>query len=119
MATTIIEIPTDHFDSVVDDVISGGGDGIEKSDSKPKIESELKTKSDELEIDQMKKLKNNNQSLDDFMVVKKPSGEEDDNKKDVINRMRRSNYNQERRVKLPGRASKTQREYSIRRTVYV
>ncbi|VVB11880.1 unnamed protein product [Arabis nemorensis] len=56
MATTITKIPTDHFDFVVDDVISGGGDGIEKSDSKPEIESELKTKSDELEIDQMKKL---------------------------------------------------------------
>ncbi|VVB11455.1 unnamed protein product [Arabis nemorensis] len=56
MATTITEIPTDHFDSVVDDVISGGGDGIEKSDSKPEIKSVLKTKSDELEIDQMKKL---------------------------------------------------------------
>ncbi|VVB00314.1 unnamed protein product [Arabis nemorensis] len=138
MATTITEIPTDHFDSVVDDVISGGGgDGIEKSDSKPEIESELKTKSDEPEIDQMKKLvdmfkklnpeakeffpsykKNNNQSLDDFMVVKKPSGE-DDNKKDAINRRRRSNYNQGRRVRLPGRASKAQREDSIRRTVYV
>lgn len=105
---TITEIPTD-FDSVVDDVIDGGGDGIEKSlttDSKPEIDSDLKTKS-EPEFDQMKKLvamfkklnpeakeffpshkKNNNLSPDDFMIAKKPSGEEfnGDNKKDGINR---------------------------------
>ncbi|KAL1203792.1 Polyadenylate-binding protein-interacting protein 8 [Cardamine amara subsp. amara] len=136
----ITEIPT-IVDSVHDDVIDGGGDGIEKTDSKPEIESDLKSKS-EPEFDQMKKLvamfkklnpeakeffpsykKNNNQSLssDDFLIAKKTSAEEfnADNKKDGINRRRRSNYSQGRRVRLPGRASKAQREDSIRRTVYV
>ncbi|KAG7600492.1 RNA recognition motif domain [Arabidopsis suecica] len=120
-------------------VINDGGDGIEKSlmktDSKPEIESDLKPKS-KPEYDQMKKLvamfkklnpeakeffpsykKNTNQSSDDFVIAKKPSGE--DNKKDGVNRRRRNNYNQGRRVRLPGRASKAQREDSIRRTVYV
>ncbi|CAA7018532.1 unnamed protein product [Microthlaspi erraticum] len=137
----ITEIPTD-VDSVHDNVIAGG---IEKSlmpDSKPEIESDLKPKS-EPEFDQMKKLvamfkklnpeakeffpsyKKNNHSLssDEFVISKKPSAEEfdGDNKKDGFNRRRRNGvgYNQGRRVRLTGRASKAQREDSIRRTVYV
>ncbi|AEE32977.1 unnamed protein product [Arabidopsis thaliana] len=123
----ITEMATDSNDVIND---GGTGDGIEKStDSKPEIESDdLKPKS-KPEYDQMKKLvamfkklnpeakeffpsykRNTNQS-DDFVIAIKPSGE--DNKK------RRNNYNQGRRVRLPGRASKAQREDSIRRTVYV
>ncbi|CAL9218847.1 unnamed protein product [Arabidopsis halleri] len=132
----ITEMATDS-----NEVINDGRDGIEKSlmktDSKPEAESDLKPKS-KPEYDQMKKLvamlkklnpeakefvpsykKNTNQSLssDDFVIAKKPSGE--DTKKDGINRRRRNNYNQGRRVRLPGRASKAQREDSIKRTVYV
>ncbi|AAG21466.1 RNA-binding protein, putative; 40942-42923 [Arabidopsis thaliana] len=129
----ITEMATDSNDVIND---GGTGDGIEKStDSKPEIESDdLKPKS-KPEYDQMKKLvamfkklnpeakeffpsykRNTNQS-DDFVIAIKPSGE--DNKKVAINRRRRNNYNQGRRVRLPGRASKAQREDSIRRTVYV
>ncbi|CAA0292495.1 unnamed protein product [Arabidopsis thaliana] len=129
----ITEMATDSNDVIND---GGTGDGIEKStDSKPEIESDdLKPKS-KPEYDQMKKLvamfkklnpeakeffpsykRNTNQS-DDFVIAIKPSGE--DNKNVAINRRRRNNYNQGRRVRLPGRASKAQREDSIRRTVYV
>lgn len=129
----ITEMATDSNDVIND---GGTGDGIEKStDSKPEIESDdLKPKS-KPEYDQMKKLvamfkklnpeakeffpsykRNTNQS-DDFVIAIKPSGE--DNKKVAINRRRINNYNQGRRVRLPGRASKAQREDSIRRTVYV
>lgn len=103
----ITEIPT-IVDSVHDDVIDDGGNGAEKTDSKPEIVSDLKPKS-EPEFDQMKKLvamfkklnpaakeffpsykKNNNQSLssDDFVVAKKTSAEEfnADNNNNGINR---------------------------------
>ncbi|CAH2036598.1 unnamed protein product [Thlaspi arvense] len=140
---TITEIPTDVDSTVHDNVIAGGA---EKSltDSKPVPESDPKPESEskpEPEFDQMKKLvamfktlnpdakefvpsyKKNNQSLssDDFAIAKKQSGEEfnGDNKKDGINRRRRNNYNQGRRMRVTGRASKAQREDSIRRTVYV
>ncbi|XP_024006018.1 polyadenylate-binding protein-interacting protein 8 [Eutrema salsugineum] len=134
---TITEIPTD-VDPVHENVIGGG---IEKSlmtDSKPVSESDIKP---EPEFDQMKKLvamfkklnpeakeffpsyKKNNHSLSsgDFAIAKKHSGEEfyGDNKKDGINRRRRTSFNQGRKVRLTGRASKAQREDSIRRTVYV
>ncbi|KAJ0250481.1 Polyadenylate-binding protein-interacting protein 8 [Hirschfeldia incana] len=127
------EIHTD-VDSVV---INGGGDGIEKSpvsDSKPESESDIKPKSEtkpEPDVDQMKKLalnpeakefvpsykKKSNQSLssEDFATSKKLSGEEDI-KKDANFRKRGNNY---RKVRVTGRASKAQREDSIRRTVYV
>ncbi|KAG7649524.1 Ataxin-2 C-terminal [Arabidopsis thaliana x Arabidopsis arenosa] len=129
----ITEMATDSNDVIND---GGTGDGIEKStDSKPEIESDDLNPKSKPEYDQMKKLvamfkklnpeakeffpsykRNTNQS-DDFVIAIKPSGE--DNKKVAINRRRRNNYNQGRRVRLPGRASKAQREDSIRRTVYV
>ncbi|KAL0864240.1 hypothetical protein Bca101_043358 [Brassica carinata] len=134
------EIHTD-VDSVDDVVINGGCDGIEKSlvtGSKPESESDLKPKSEtkpEPDVDQTKKLalnpeakefvpsykKKNNQSLssDDFATAKKKLSGEEDNKKDGIYRRRGNNYNQGRKVRLTGRASKAQREDSIRRTVYV
>ncbi|WZY93161.1 hypothetical protein YC2023_065490 [Brassica napus] len=130
------EIHTD-VDSVHDVVT----DGIEKSlvtDSKPESESDLKPKSEtkpEPEVDQMKKLvlnpeakefvpsykKKNNQSLssEDFATAKKKLSGDEDNKKDANFRRRGNNYNQGRKVRLTGRASKAQREDSIRRTVYV
>ncbi|KFK35685.1 hypothetical protein AALP_AA4G023800 [Arabis alpina] len=115
---TITEIP------IVPD-----GEEIEKS-SKPEIES------DKPEIDEMKKLvdmfkKLNPEAKEFFPSYKKKNLDDDDddefikpscdndNKKDSIIRRRRSNYNQGRRMRLPGRASKAQREDSIRRTVYV
>ncbi|EOA36927.1 hypothetical protein CARUB_v10009791mg [Capsella rubella] len=131
----ITEMPTDSNEVITDD----GGDGIEKSlmaDSKRETESDLKHKS-KPEYDQMKKLVamlkklnpqakeffpsyKKNLSSEGFEVAKKPSGEDNNNnKKDGINRRRRNNFNQGRRVRLPGRASKAQREDSIRRTVYV
>ncbi|KAH0852513.1 hypothetical protein HID58_093896 [Brassica napus] len=122
----------------VHDVVT---DGIEKSlvtDSKPESESDLKPKSEtkpEPEVDQMKKLvlnpeakefvpsykKKNNQSLssEDFATAKKKLSGDEDNKKDANFRRRGNNYNQGRKVRLTGRASKAQREDSIRRTVYV
>ncbi|KAF8051340.1 hypothetical protein N665_1743s0002 [Sinapis alba] len=121
-------------------------DGIEKSvmmmDSKPESESDLNKPTSESkpehEVDQMKELaamfkklnpeakefvpsyKKNNHSLssDDFATAKKLSGEED-TKKDGNYRRSRNNYNQGRKVRVTGRASKAQREDSIRRTVYV
>ncbi|CAH8314114.1 unnamed protein product [Eruca vesicaria subsp. sativa] len=137
------EISTD-VESVHDVAINGGGDGIEKSlvtDSKPESESDFKPKSEtkpEPEVDHMRKLvlnpeakeffpsykKKNNQSLSsvDFATAKKKLSEEEpngDNKKDGNYRRSRNNYNQGRKVRITGRASKAQREDSIRRTVYV
>ncbi|CDY58043.1 BnaC06g41880D [Brassica napus] len=120
------------------DVYSVVTDGTEKSlvtDSKPEPESGLKPKS-EPDVDQMKKLalnpeakefvpsykkKKSNQSLscDDFATAKKKQSGDEDNKKDGNFRRRGNNYNQGRKVRLTGRASKAQREDSIRRTVYV
>ncbi|XP_010479939.1 PREDICTED: polyadenylate-binding protein-interacting protein 8-like isoform X1 [Camelina sativa] len=127
----ITEMPTDP-----NKVINDGGDGIEKTESKPETESDLKTKSSKPEYDQMKKLvamfkKLNPQAKEFFPSYKKnlssddskkPSAEDNNNnnnKKDGTHRRRRNNFNQGRRLRLPGRASKAQREDSIRRTVYV
>ncbi|XP_048616673.1 polyadenylate-binding protein-interacting protein 8-like isoform X2 [Brassica napus] len=67
------------------------------------------------------KKKKSNQSLscDDFATAKKKQSGDEDNKKDGNFRRRGNNYNQGRKVRLTGRASKAQREDSIRRTVYV
>ncbi|CAH8306271.1 unnamed protein product [Eruca vesicaria subsp. sativa] len=126
---------TENVDSVHEGVV----DGIEKrlvTDSKPESESKIEPESDQMKklesmfkklnpeakefIPSYKKINNNdnNQSLssdDDFAITKKQSGEEF-NKKDV---RRRNDYNQGRKVRIGGRASKAQREDSIRRTVYV
>nr|VDC64778.1 unnamed protein product [Brassica rapa] len=107
--------------AITESVDSGVGEGIENSLVKPEESDQVKKLNPEAkEFIPSYKKKNNNQSLSsgDFAITKKQSGVEEFYKKDGSRR--RNDYNnQGRKVRLGGRASKAQRDDSIRRTVYV